>query len=134
MEKHIAVYLRVSSKSQDTRSQEPDLKRWADAQDKPVQWYGDKFTGKTMARPGWAKLEADMRAGKVSAIVCWRLDRLGRTANHLWAELSGPRYTTPLLRGWIPWRSWPKSSTPPWRWKGSSPRTLWRLCRRKAAP
>jgi hypothetical protein len=23
--------------------------------------------------------------------------------DHLWAELSGPRYTTPLLRGWIPW-------------------------------
>jgi hypothetical protein len=22
---------------------------------------------------------------------------------HLWAELSGPRYTTPLLRAWIPW-------------------------------
>jgi hypothetical protein len=23
--------------------------------------------------------------------------------NHLWAELTGPRYTTPLLRAWIPW-------------------------------
>jgi hypothetical protein len=23
--------------------------------------------------------------------------------NHLWTELSGPRYTTPLLRSWIPW-------------------------------
>ncbi len=23
--------------------------------------------------------------------------------DHLWAELSSPRYTTPLLRGWIPW-------------------------------
>jgi hypothetical protein len=23
--------------------------------------------------------------------------------DHLWAELSGPRYTTPLLRSWIPW-------------------------------
>jgi hypothetical protein len=23
--------------------------------------------------------------------------------DHLWAELTGPRYTTPLLRGWIPW-------------------------------
>jgi hypothetical protein len=22
---------------------------------------------------------------------------------HLWAELTGPRYTTPLLRAWIPW-------------------------------
>jgi hypothetical protein len=23
--------------------------------------------------------------------------------DHLWAELTGPRYTTPLLRAWIPW-------------------------------
>jgi hypothetical protein len=23
--------------------------------------------------------------------------------DHLWAELTGPRYTTPLLRPWIPW-------------------------------
>ncbi len=23
--------------------------------------------------------------------------------DHLWSELSGPRYTTPLLRDWIPW-------------------------------
>jgi hypothetical protein len=23
--------------------------------------------------------------------------------DHLWGELSGPRYTTPLLRAWVPW-------------------------------
>lgn len=80
MEKHIAIYIRVSSKNQDTRSQEPDLKRWAAAQDVPVRWYRDKFTGKTMNRPGWNDLEADIRAGKVSMVVVWRLDRVGRTA------------------------------------------------------
>jgi DNA invertase Pin-like site-specific DNA recombinase len=68
MEKHIAVYLRVSSKNQDARSREPDLKRWAQAQDKPVKWYGDTFTGKTMARPGWSRLEADIRAGPAAMI------------------------------------------------------------------
>ena len=30
MEKHIAVYVRVSSRQQDVRSQVPDLKRWID--------------------------------------------------------------------------------------------------------
>ena len=53
MAKHVALYLRVSSRNQDTRSQEPDLKRWAAAQDQPTKWYTDKFTGKTMDRPGW---------------------------------------------------------------------------------
>ena len=85
MPKHIAVYVRVSSKSQDTRSQEPDLKKWSDAQDEPVKVYRDKATGKNMDRPGWKRLEADMRAGKVSRVVVWRLDRLGRTARGLTA-------------------------------------------------
>ena len=85
MPKHVAIYARVSSKNQDTKSQEPDLKQWADAQNLPVRWYRDKFTGKTMDRPGWKNLEADIRAGKVAAVVVWRLDRLGRTARGLTA-------------------------------------------------
>lgn len=80
---HIAIYLRVSTKAQDTRSQEPDLHRWSDAQDDPIVWYRDKFTGRTMERPGWRKLEAALSAGEVSKIVVWRLDRLGRTASGL---------------------------------------------------
>ena len=80
MSRCIAVYPRVSTKAQDTKSQEPDLKRWVEAfADLPVKWYPDKFTGKTMDRPGWNRLEADVKAGKVSKIVVWRLDRLGRT-------------------------------------------------------
>ena len=87
MSRFIAIYLRVSSRQQDTRSQMPDLKRWAEAyaDGVAVKWYHDKFTGKTMERPGWRRLEADMIAGKVSKIVVWRLDRLGRTAAGLTA-------------------------------------------------
>jgi DNA invertase Pin-like site-specific DNA recombinase len=48
-------------------------------------WYRDKFTGKSMDRKGWNKLMEAVRAGKVSRIVCWRLDRLGRTAKGLTA-------------------------------------------------
>lgn len=82
--KHIGIYLRVSKKNgQDVRSQLPDLERWAAAQDQPVKWYKDKFTGKTMDRPGWNRLQADIDAGAVSAVVVWRLDRLGRTAKGL---------------------------------------------------
>lgn len=79
---HIAIYLRVSSRRQDTRSQKPDLRRWigAFAQGMPVKWYEDKFTGKTMDRPGWKRVESDMAAGKISKVIVWRLDRLGRTA------------------------------------------------------
>ena len=83
--KHIAIYVRVFSKRQDTASQKPDLERWAAAQRQEVTWYSDKFTGKTMDRPGWNRLMRQVEAGKVSAIVVWRLDRLGRTAKGLTA-------------------------------------------------
>ena len=83
--KDIAIYVRVSSDHQDLCSQEPDLKRWVEAfaDDTPVRWCQDKVTGKTMNRPGWQQLESDMNAGKISKIVVWRLDRLGRTASGL---------------------------------------------------
>ncbi len=85
MTKHIAIYVRVSTRQQDQRSQEPDLKRWAGSQDGEVQWYRDTATGTRMERPGMTKLLADMRAGKLSAVAVWRLDRLGRTAKGLTA-------------------------------------------------
>ena len=85
--KHHAIYVRVSSKKQEHRSQLPDLQGWAAAQagEEGVVWYTDKFTGKTMNRPGWDKLDKAMRQGKVAAIVVWRPDRLGRTAKGLTA-------------------------------------------------
>jgi len=83
--KHLAIYCRVSSKRQDQRSQRPDLDAWAALQKLPVVWYLDKFTGKTMDRPGWQKLQAAIDRGEVAAVCCWRLDRLGRTAKGLTA-------------------------------------------------
>lgn len=83
--RHIAVYVRVSSQQQSHESQLGDLERWAKAQSQPVVFYRDTFTGKTMDRPAWTKLQAAIDQGDVSAIVCWRLDRLGRTARGLTA-------------------------------------------------
>jgi DNA invertase Pin-like site-specific DNA recombinase len=85
--KHVAIYCRVSSKAQDTASQEPDLKRYAGglAEGEPCVWYKDTFTGRSMDRKGWNRLMDDVRAGRVSKVVCWRLDRLGRTAKGLTA-------------------------------------------------
>ena len=80
----IAVYLRVSKgRGQETASQEPELKRWADAQGDDVRWYTDRQTGKTMDRPGFNRLMQDVAEGKVKTIAVWRLDRLGRTVKGL---------------------------------------------------
>lgn len=99
--KHAAVYVRVSTVGQNLEAQLPDLKNYAqtnglalpfgDAWIKHVElwrgpgvtWYPDKFTGRTMLRPGIQALIADLEAGKLSLVVLWRLDRLGRTASGL---------------------------------------------------
>jgi DNA invertase Pin-like site-specific DNA recombinase len=81
--KHAAVYLRVSSKSQDTKSQKPELEAWAKACAEEVVWYEDKTTGSTMDRPGWNKLAKAIEAGQVNRVAVWRLDRLGRTCSGL---------------------------------------------------
>lgn len=78
--KSTGVYIRVSSDKQTHRSQLADLDRWQQAAGVEVREYRDKLTGKTMDRPGWNKLWADVEAGKIDRIVVWRLDRLGRTA------------------------------------------------------
>jgi DNA invertase Pin-like site-specific DNA recombinase len=77
-----AYYLRVSTSSQDTKSQEADLKGHA-ANESNAAFYRDRFTGKAMDRPGWNRLWADVLAGMVRRIVVWRLDRLGRTVSGL---------------------------------------------------
>ena len=100
MAQHIAIYLRVSSKRQEHRSQEPDLRRYvaAYAGDREVVWYTDKVSGSAgspwtagqrkrgpMVGPAWERLEAAYRTGAVERIVVWRLDRLGRTSSGLTA-------------------------------------------------
>ena len=78
-----AIYLRVSSDSQDVKSQLPDLKRWSKAHGIEPVLYQDKCSGKNMDRPEWNRLEEDIRTGKVRTLVVWRIDRLGRTASGL---------------------------------------------------
>ena len=83
MTKHIAIYVRVSTRKQNTESQEPDLTRWAASQDGSIKWYSDTASGTSMDRPSWSKLQDDIRVGKVSTVVVWRMDRLGRTVSGL---------------------------------------------------
>lgn len=75
--KHTAIYGRVSTNEQTLASQIPDLERWAKSHSGPIVRYDDTASGRTMQRPGWQELEANIRVGKVAQLVVWRLDRLG---------------------------------------------------------
>lgn len=86
MDRYTAIYSRVSTRKQDNRAQDVELKAWAEAHEakgETIKWYRDKATGITFERPGWEKLWADVTAGKVKRIVIWRLDRLGRMAGKM---------------------------------------------------
>jgi DNA invertase Pin-like site-specific DNA recombinase len=83
MPKHIAIYVRVSTDDQKTASQLPDLETWAAAQNLPVRWFTDTFSGRSQSRPAWDELQKAIDAGKVATVCCWRLDRLGRSARNL---------------------------------------------------
>src|SRR5262245_61209186 len=83
MTKQHAIYLRVSTKRQDTASREPELRRWAESHEGQSCWYRDTYTGTSMDRPGFRQMMKDIELGRVDTLVVWRLDRLGRTAKGL---------------------------------------------------
>ena len=79
----------MSTSRQDLRSQEPELQTWlqTNAGDRPVVWYRDQHTGRSLDRPALGRLERGIIAGKVGTVVVWRKDRMGRRARQLLAFL-----------------------------------------------
>jgi len=79
-----ALYLRVSTDEQSVESQRAELARvcelrgWTD-----VVEYVDKISGAKTSRVALDRMMADLRRGKVKRIVCFKLDRLGRSLAHL---------------------------------------------------
>ena len=46
MSKTTAIYVRVSHRDQSHASQLPDLERWVEVNEGPVEWFKDTFTGR----------------------------------------------------------------------------------------
>ena len=77
--KYTAIYCRVSTANQDTRSQREALKEYISSHGlKNLFWYRDRATGSNLKRPGFQRLQKDIFKGKVATIVVWKLDRLAR--------------------------------------------------------
>jgi DNA invertase Pin-like site-specific DNA recombinase len=77
----IACYCRVSSASQKTDSQKPEIRRWLDGNridPSTVGWFEDKESGKTLKRPAFDRLQKAIFAGAVTTVVVWKLDRISR--------------------------------------------------------
>jgi DNA invertase Pin-like site-specific DNA recombinase len=81
-----AIYARVSKAdgSQKTDSQLHEVKRHCAARGwKNLEIYTDKASGAKTTRPALEKMLQDMRAGKITRVVCYKLDRCGRSLTHL---------------------------------------------------
>lgn len=86
--KYTAVYMRVSTDTQSTDSQELELRKYLQSQGldpddyTKVLWFtdvcsGDKFTPKD--RAALEKLRENVKLGVIDQIIVWKLDRLARS-------------------------------------------------------
>ncbi len=76
----IAAYVRVSSESQDHSSQRDAIERNARGRgDAITSWYAEKASGKNMQRVELSRMRAEAKAGRVSKLYVFKLDRLTRS-------------------------------------------------------
>jgi len=79
-----AVYVRVSTAEQRVDSQELELRRYCEQRGwTDVKFYTDRISGASCSRPELDVMVKDVRAGNVARVVCYKLDRLGRSLTHL---------------------------------------------------
>lgn len=79
-----AIYARVSTADQEPENQLVELRRYASAR----SWTGTEYVDRGVSgakdrRPALDQMIADARRRKFDVVVCWRLDRLGRSLKHL---------------------------------------------------
>jgi len=79
-----AVYARVSTLDQEPENQLAELRRYATARGWTAVEYIDRgVSGSKDRRPALDRLVADAKRRRFDVLVCWRLDRLGRSLKHL---------------------------------------------------
>lgn len=77
-----AVYVRVSTASQNEEGQSREISKWLDGNSidrRKLRWYIDKESGDTLDRPQFEKLQRDIFNGLVKTVVVYKLDRLSRS-------------------------------------------------------
>ena len=79
-----AIYARVSTAEQNVENQLAELQRYASKRGWQSELYVDSgVSGTRESRPNLDRLITDARRRKIDVVLCWRLDRLGRSLRHL---------------------------------------------------
>lgn len=81
----VGIYARVSSQDQRTETQTIPLKDYCGRMNYEVhrEYIDHGFSGKDNNRPAFEELLADIRSGKINCVICYKLDRVGRSLKHL---------------------------------------------------
>jgi len=80
----IAIYTRVSTDKQTDDSQLNELREYCQRRNwTNVTEYRDVISGTKFSRQGLDRLMRDVRRNRLDVIVCFKLDRLGRSLPHL---------------------------------------------------
>jgi len=81
----IGLYARVSSRDQNIDTQLLALRDYCKRMDYEIvgEYVDNGFSGKNENRPEFERLLSDMRNNKLDCIVCYKLDRIGRSLRHL---------------------------------------------------
>ena len=75
-----AIYARQSIEKRDSISIESQIEMCKRAADPNAAIYRDSgYSGKNTQRPAFTQLMADVRAGKIKRVFCYRLDRISRS-------------------------------------------------------
>ena len=78
------IYLRVSTEDQNTDLQRSELLAQAKFRDwEPVIYEDQGISGANFDRPALNRLLADADSGKIQIVMSWKLDRIGRSTQHL---------------------------------------------------
>lgn len=86
--KKIAIYMRVSTDEQSVDSQRSSTEARAKALGGEVVVFTDVVSGMKSSRAELDEMMAGVRAGQFKAVICYKLDRLGRSLAHL-AQMIG---------------------------------------------
>jgi len=85
----VALYTRISTDQQRHDSQLNELREYCQRRNwQNVTEYCDTISGSKFSREGLDRLMTDVRRGKLDVIICFKLDRLGRSMAHL-AQIVG---------------------------------------------
>src|SRR5688500_7293475 len=79
------IYARVSTFEQEPENQLRELRRYVEARGwtAAAEFVDKGLSGAKDSRPALNELLRDAKKRKLDIVICWRLDRLGRSLRHL---------------------------------------------------